>query len=126
MPSSISRKTLLPSLLVPLLSVLGCDQTEPASPAGGTVGSAPAGPDGIQLAYAKNGDRIRLQGKVASRTPGAFLLDYGTGSVIVDTSEPADSAELTSLQEGDSVTVLGLVNETPAGQTITATAVAAD
>lgn len=85
--------------------------------------SAPAGPDGIQIAYAKDGDLIRLAGKVTSIGEDGFMLDYGTGPIDVVSSSTTKGAA--GLKVGEEVTVVGRLEKRPGRERVVASEIAA-
>lgn len=84
---------------------------------------APAGPDGIQVVYAKNGDLIGLTGTVTSIAEDGFVLDYGTGSIPV-ASSGSSTSDSTALAIGDALVVVGRFDELPSGARVVASQVA--
>lgn len=114
-----------PALLAAALAcsgLVGCDDAgpvpEPTTRAEPQPGSAPAGPDGIQVAYAVDGDTISLSGTVLRIEGRGFTLDYGTGEIPVVLTGGALPPD--SLQAGDEVKVAGIFNAKPQGPRITA------
>lgn len=92
--------------------------TEPTTRAEPQPGSAPAGPDGIQIAYAIDGDTITVEGKVLRIEGPSLLLDYGTGEIPVMLKGGALPPG--SLQSGEEVKVAGIYNVRPDGPSISA------
>ncbi|HEV2079705.1 MAG TPA: hypothetical protein VGR19_07405 [Allosphingosinicella sp.] len=98
-------------------TLAACEEREEPEPA-----VAPAGPDGIQVVYAKNGDLIGLTGKVTSIAEDGFVLDYGTGSIPVASSRT--TSDSTALTVGDAVVVVGRFDELASGARVVGTQVA--
>lgn len=53
---------------------------------------------------------ISISGAVQDKRAHAFTLNYGNGSVIVEMDAESHSADVLPLQEGDKVTVLGVID----------------
>ncbi|WP_347330921.1 DUF5666 domain-containing protein [Marinimicrobium locisalis] len=58
-----------------------------------------------------DGSWVSLSGKVASYTPEAFELDYGEGTITVETDDWDSLGDGWAISEGDSVTVYGRVDD---------------
>ena len=112
------------------LMIGGCDRGEtPTTPAqepaaaAAAPARAPAGPEGVQLAYAKDRDWISLNGKVMSTMAGAFMLDYGTGNVLVEMDDWDWYQEGKLLRPGDEVIVAGYVDKNRLNESVEASGV---
>lgn len=57
-----------------------------------------------------NGSWVSLSGKVVSHTPKAFILDYGEGTITVETDDWDSIGDGWGINENDSVTVYGKVD----------------
>lgn len=58
-----------------------------------------------------DGSWVSLSGQVASHTPNSFELDYGEGTVTVETDDWDSIGDAWAISEGDSVTVYGRVDD---------------
>ncbi|NMT65124.1 NirD/YgiW/YdeI family stress tolerance protein [Marinobacter orientalis] len=58
-----------------------------------------------------DGSWVSLSGKVASHTPEAFTLDYGEGTITVETDDWDTIGDGWAISEGDKVTVYGRVDD---------------
>jgi len=58
-----------------------------------------------------DGSWVSLSGQVASHTPDAFTLDYGEGTITVETDDWDSIGDAWTIAEGDSVTVYGRVDD---------------
>lgn len=58
-----------------------------------------------------DGSWVSLSGKVASYTPDSFALDYGEGTITVETDDWDSLGDGWAISEGDSVTVYGRVDD---------------
>ena len=112
------------------LTVGACDGRETRqaaadapAPAAGTQAGAPAGPEGIKLAHSKDRDWISLNGKILSTMPTAFLLDYGTGNVLVEMDDWDWYQEGKVLKPGDEVIVAGYVDKNRLNESVEASGV---
>ncbi|MDX1536232.1 NirD/YgiW/YdeI family stress tolerance protein [Arsukibacterium sp.] len=67
----------------------------------------------IQADTVKNkvdGSWVSLSGKVVSHTPEAFTLDYGEGTILVETDDWDSIGDGWAINESDKVTVYGVVD----------------
>ena len=91
---------------------------------GPTAGSTlSAGPDGIKFAQSRDRDWISLNGKVLSTMASAFLLDYGTGNVLVEMDDWDWYQEGKLLSPGDEVIVSGYVDKNRLNESVEASGV---
>lgn len=58
-----------------------------------------------------DGSWVSLSGQVASHTPDEFTLDYGEGTITVETDDWDSIGDAWAISEGDSVTVYGRVDD---------------
>lgn len=58
-----------------------------------------------------DGSWVSLSGQVVSHTPEAFVLDYGEGTITVETDDWDSIGDGWAINEGDRVTVYGLVDD---------------
>lgn len=117
----LPRSALLTAALA-CSGLAGCDDagrgSEPTRRAEPQPGSAPAGPDGIQIAYAIDGDTISVEGKVLRIEGPRLLLDYGTGEIPVVLKGGALSPD--RVQIGDEAKASGIFNVRPDGPIVSA------
>ncbi len=106
------------SIALAALICAGCDKSAPpmAAPAKADdpamlAAGVPEGPDGVKLAHAGDRDWIRLNGKILSTMASAFLLDYGTGNILVEMDDWDWYQEGKLLKPGDEVIVTGYVDK---------------
>lgn len=73
---------------------------------------ASAGAQAAENVYAKpDGSWVSLNGTVVSHTPKSFTLDYGEGTILVETDDWDRGADGWAILEGDQVTVYGKVDD---------------
>jgi len=81
----------------------------------GTVGTTAAftlsAPVAAQVEGKPDGSWVSLSGQVAAHTPNAFTLDYGEGTVTVETDDWDSIGDAWVISEGDNVTVYGRVDK---------------
>ncbi|HEX5793219.1 MAG TPA: DUF5666 domain-containing protein, partial [Rheinheimera sp.] len=58
-----------------------------------------------------DGSWISLSGQVVSHTPKSFTLDYGEGTILVETDDWDSIGDGWALNEGDKVTVYGMIDD---------------
>src|SRR5687768_3293539 len=98
----------IPFCLCLAAAVAGCDRAE--APDTVAAGEPPASAEQIRLAAAADQNWINLEGRVVSKTPSAFVLDYGDGSVTVEMDDWDWFQEGQQLLVGDRVSVTGRVD----------------
>ncbi|PXX91632.1 hypothetical protein DIT71_07060 [Marinobacter vulgaris] len=70
-----------------------------------------AAPAAAQVEGKPDGSWVSLSGQVASHTPSEFTLDYGEGTITVETDDWDSIGDAWMINEGDSVTVYGRVDD---------------
>lgn len=82
-----------------------------ASLVGAASAIALSAPATAQVTDKPDGSWISLSGQVAAHTPSAFTLDYGEGTITVETDDWDSIGDAWAINEGDNVTVFGRVDD---------------
>jgi hypothetical protein len=115
----------LTSVVLTVAACAGCGRGQPeAEPVreADARRTAPAGPDGVQIAYARHGDLVALDGTVSALAEDGFRFDYGVDTIQVRSREPI----LARLSEGETLRVTGRIDKSGVAPVLAAEAVMAE